>query len=32
MADRSFYRPVDAVFARAHRDLCCFNCEPGRDV
>jgi hypothetical protein len=31
-ADWSSYRPVDAVFTRAHRDLCCSTCKPGRDV
>jgi hypothetical protein len=31
-ADWNSYQPVDAAFIRAHRDLCCSTCEPGRDV
>ncbi len=31
-AEWTAYRPVDAAFIRAHRDLCCSTCEPGRDV
>lgn len=31
-ADWTSYTPVDAVFIRAHRHLCCSTCEPGRDV
>lgn len=31
-AVRNSYQPVDAPFIRAHRDLCCSTCGPGRDV
>lgn len=31
-ADWSSYTPVDAVYIRANRDLCCSKCEPGRDL
>lgn len=31
-ADWSSYQPVDAVFVRAHRELCCSKCEPGRGI
>lgn len=31
-ADWNSYRPVDSVFIRANRQLCCSTCEPGRDV
>jgi hypothetical protein len=31
-ADWSSYRRIDAAFIRAHRELCCSTCEPGRDV
>jgi len=31
-ADWTSYTPVDAVFIRANRHLCCSTCEPGRDV
>ena len=31
-ADWNSYRAVDGKFIRAHRDLCCSTCEPGRDV
>lgn len=31
-ADWNSYHPVAADFIRAHRDLCCSTCEPGREA
>ncbi len=31
-ANWSSYLPVDGMFIRVNRQLCCSTCDPGRDV